>query len=261
MTTKDLTPTDAPDPGRVVVLSTRNDYPVLSNREVADSLIEAITENVGGGLAPSDLSRWKGAGPGLEQFVNVDTGEVRPSIEGVLVGWAKSRSYWESPDAMTGTPPNCASIDALTGVGVRWQGDPQGAHTCLACPLSQFESAAKGSGQACKEFRQLLLLEPGHSLPTLIRVPPTSIKTFTRYMTAGLVTYGLPYFRVVTRISLKATKTEAGMDVAVYQFEPIAELPADMLTAARGVKRALAAGWVPTPVGIDAGPTGDPEPF
>lgn len=235
-----------------------SEYPALAG--YAD-LVESITANASGALNAGDLTRYKTVS-GVDKFINVDTGEVVDTLTGIIVSWTPSRSYWPGDDAVDGTPPACSSTDGKIGIGVRFAGDSDGSHNCASCPMAQFGSStkAKSEGQACKEFRQVLLLEPGRYLPTLLRIPPTSLKPFSKYM-VSLISINKPFFTVLTRIGLKVEESASGYKVAIMQFTGLDSLDEPSVNGARSIRGALS-GFTPAAIGSapsDVG--GDEEPF
>ncbi len=64
----------------------------------------------------------------------------------------------------------------------------QGGLMCKACPFSKFGSVAdfglNGRGQACNELRRLLLWNPSITIPTVVTLPPTSIREWDGYMSS-----------------------------------------------------------------------------
>jgi hypothetical protein len=106
--------------------------------------------------------------------------------------------------------PDCRSSDSIVGIG-----DPGG--DCYSCPLAQFGSAPRGTGQACKQVRQMLVVRAEQVLPDLIPVPPTSIQNSKDYL-LKLTAARLPYWGVITRFRLERTTNEAGIAYAKITF-------------------------------------------
>jgi len=104
------------------------------------------------------------------------------------------------------------SRDGIVGVG-----DPGG--LCHTCPFAKFGSTSKGSGkgQACKQIRQLLLLQEDQILPSLITVPPSSLGPVRQYFIA-LLSRLIPHWGVVTKISLEKATNDAGIAYARMVF-------------------------------------------
>lgn len=82
---------------------------------------------------------------------------------------------------------------------------------CGECWNSQFETAGKGLGQACRERRQIFLLQEDSILPLFISAPPTSLKPFSDFF-MRLATKGKFFNRVVIKITLNKTKNKGGVE-------------------------------------------------
>jgi hypothetical protein len=211
--------TEKDDPGTALTAAAAQPeivepYPLLRPGYVS-GLLEVLRDNVGqAGIQTLDLPRIKvPAGGSLMWMISTLEGEESArTIEGVILAWRTGRLYWKRALGEGGgrQPPDCISRDGFVGVG-----DPGGA--CAQCPYARFGSAAKGKGQACKQIRQLLLVRPDEVLPCLLTVPPTSLKPAQQYFMA-LLARAIPYWSVVTKISLERAKNEDGIDYARMSF-------------------------------------------
>ncbi len=199
----------------------------------------AINENVGtGGITEFDFDRTKiPAGGGLAFNVTTLEGESpEKSIAGVIVLATDARAYWKvSLDQNGGrgnTPPDCSSREGTTGVG-----DPGG--LCMKCRLAEFGSDPKsGRGQACKAIRQLFILRGESLLPTVLALPPTSLKAAKQYM-LRLAGQGLPYWAVATRISLETAQNAGGIKYSRAVFTFAGMLPAEQREKAKSYSEML----------------------
>jgi len=114
-----------------------DNYRALTMSE--ESVKEVLATNLKGQkIDEFGLTRIRVPGSG-GKFWNVPTlegDEPKAEITGVIVTFQDHRTYWEKSFAETGggSPPDCSSKDAVTGVG-----SPGG--NCYECPLSQFGSA------------------------------------------------------------------------------------------------------------------------
>lgn len=181
---------------------------ILAFHTDLEAINAALSTNIGsGGLSEFDLPRIKmPAGGGLQWVVPTLEGEaMEPAIEGVIVLARDTRAYYSQPISETGgnQPPDCWSADGVTG-----SGKPGGA--CLACPLARYGSAPGGRGQACKQIKQLFVLRGSLLLPEVVTLPPTSLKPARHYL-LKLTSQGVPYYAVVTRLSLERTKNSQGI--------------------------------------------------
>jgi hypothetical protein len=122
------------------------------------------------------------------------------------------------------TPPDCSSHDGDVGYG-----QPGG--DCFTCPLNQWASAEGGGGKACKEKRMLFLLRASDLLPIVIQAPSTSIQPIKKYL-LRLASQGLPYWSVLTSLSLEKGSNSAGIAfsrIAPKSAGPIPEEQRGML--------------------------------
>jgi len=189
----------------------------------ADELTSIVAENVGmGGLTQFDLTRVKiPAGGGVAWEVPTLGGSVSmKAIEGVIISHRMTRSYWESDYSGDKQPPDCSSEDGVIG-----SGSPGG--ECATCPLSQWVSDPKGGpGQACQQRRLLFVVLPDDLLPTVISVPPTSLKAMGQWM-LGLANKRLPFYGVVCRLELAKAKSSKGIEYSAIVPSVVGILGAD----------------------------------
>lgn len=190
------------------------DYAVL--QQDPSGLLETIQTNMGDEeISPFDLDAVKvpsGGGSAFE-VPTLDGVEPQKELSGVIVHHKVARAFWRQGIEEGGgnTPPDCSSDDGKVG-----HGDPGG--YCKTCPYSQFGSDAEGRGQACKQFRQLFLLPPDSYLPIVVTVPPTSLKNVKNYL-FRLTSKQIPYYTVVTRLSLEKQKNSQGIEYSVIRPE------------------------------------------
>lgn len=211
-----------------------SDYRVVTTP--MEQIQDVISANVGtDGITPFDLDRAKvptgGATtwsvPSLNGTDNVET------IEGVIVHWKDGRSYWkDSFEDNPGQPPDCTSADMITGFG-----EPGGA--CGQCPLAKFESARKGTGQACTQTRTLFVVRATDFLPLVISAPPMSLGNVKKYL-LRLASQAAPYYSVLTRIGLETTKNSTGVEVSRITLEAGGVLDDETAAAFKGYAEALA---------------------
>jgi len=173
--------------------------------------LEIMRANLGRELpTPADFTRIRvpaGGGTTWEiPSIDGDPESVK-SIEGIIVYIARRRAYWASAN-LTGDPPQCASNDCITGIG-----NPGGA--CDRCPFNQFGSASKGDGimgrgKACKESKLIFLLRANQTLPDIVIVPPGSLRAMKSFQ----LKIGVPYWSIVTRLSLEKVQNKDGITYA-----------------------------------------------
>jgi hypothetical protein len=178
-----------------------------------------IEENLGGeSINPFDLDRIKvPSGGGLAWSVPTLAGEeVAKAIEGVIVYWRSTRSYWNTKFTGESTPPTCQSPDGLTGVGA-----PGG--ECKECPLSKWGSGVNG-GQACKAARLLFVMQKNNILPIVVSVPPKSIAPVKMFF-RRLASNDVPYHACVTSLALMAAQNKKGLRYSQIVPSLVAPLP------------------------------------
>lgn len=208
-------------------------YPVLAGD--VQATMEVIRENLGGEqIGPNDLTRVKVPGSGATTWeVPTASGEQsQKELEGVIVFHKQARTYWaEGLEEGGGKPPDCWSDDAVTG-----HGEPGG--DCATCQFAQFGSDDKERGQACKLMRQLFILRPGQFLPTLVTVPPSSLKGARAYL-LGLASEGIPYYGVKTKLTLEKQKNQDGIAFAQINFLAGEKLDGDDKARVKGYVDAI----------------------
>ena len=150
-------------------------------------------------------------------------GEPTKEIQCVILHRQPVRAYWREVFSGEGNPPDCASLDNLTG-----HGDPGG--ECSTCPLNEWGSG-KDNSKACRQITRLFVLLPESQLPILLPLPPSSYKASQHY-TLGLAGMGRRYYGVVSAISLVKDRSQGGITYSKAAFRSVAPLDA---TAAAGI--------------------------
>ena len=218
-------------------------YPALQieGRDFKEALA-TIKENLGDHkLGALDLERVSiPAGGGKTWELPTLDGETKTATDwsGIIIAWRDVRVYWSQQFSGGGSPPDCSSDDAATG-----KGNPGG--PCGTCPFAEFGTATRqdgtaGRGQACKQIIQVFVLVPGSWLPTVLSVPPTSIKLVRRYLTR-LAAKALPYYGVVTSFGLDSDKSADG-----FKYSAVVPAVAKVLTGEeRARARAFAQQFAP----------------
>ena len=214
------TPTAAPE----------SEYPLMDSGEAIQNVLGLIDMNLGAqSFSALHLAPIKVPAGGARDFLveGAADADSRREIQAVIVAFRQTRAFWKR---MYGTgwggkkPPDCTSVNGFTGVG-----DPGG--ECLQCPYAQFGTAtnadgSRGAGQACKDMRQLLLVLPGQLLPHVLNLPPTSIRNFLQY-SLHLVSSGVPFWGVVTRLTLETASSAGGINYSRVRFQMVRRLEAE----------------------------------
>lgn len=199
------------------------------------AITEALKENLGGGISEFDLTRIKIPAGGATTFILPTLeGEVETkTVDAVIVFKRDVRTYWAKPLGQgEKAPPDCVSSDALVGIG-----NPGG--QCLACPLSRFGSQEGKAGQACRQGIQAFLLRGDSQIPEVFQIPPTSIKAARGYF-LKLTGQGIPYYAVISRITLERAKNPQGIDYSEARFAFIRKLTAEETKGSVAFNRLMA---------------------
>lgn len=167
-------------------------------------LKEVLQENLGGeAISAFELDRVKvpSGGGATWEVPTLEGVEDAKAIEGVVIYFKNQNAYWKEKYDGQNNPPDCVSNDGMVGIGT-----PGG--DCAVCPLNAFGS--EGKGKACKNMRTLFILREGDVLPLVLTLPPTSLKDARKYF-LRLASKGIPYYGVITEITLDKDKNENGI--------------------------------------------------
>lgn len=170
---------------------------------------EAIAEIGADDISVFNLTRVKVPSSGATTW-EVPSLEPTKTLDAVIIAAQTARQYYEKAagdeGTVSGTPPDCASADGVTG-----HGSPGGA--CATCPLAAF-------GGGCKKRKHCLLLIEGSILPVFLNLPPGSLGNLRDYQLQELVGRqgGKRLVQVVTRIGLEATKNPQGQPYSKATF-------------------------------------------
>lgn len=194
-----------------------------------DESTAALHANLAAGeqLSLADIPRAKVAPGGVPQFVLDDPVEDEPgtakTIMGRVMAWTQRRALWPSRNEAGDqgeleSTPICYSHDGITGNGDPLNtGAPGTGYECAKCPHSQWSSAARGKGQACK-LSALLLLQDAQAEPSDSSYPllamtlaPTSLKPW-RTIRTGLTTRNLPLYAVTLAAKVEQVKVSGSKD-------------------------------------------------
>jgi hypothetical protein len=214
-------------------------YPVLAE-EGGPAILNEVLE---AGADQWKFTRLKiPAGGGTTWEFNTVAGTQKAdALHGVIAYHrGKQLSWWREgfEDSGGGTPPDCASADAITGNGDNGTGI--GTHKCKDCPHFAWGSDRKGGrGKDCRETIQIFLFREGSHLPNLLVVPPTSINAVISYATL-LGEAGMYPGQVVTEFTLERDKNPQGIAYSKLKLKPIAQLPPDEAERMRQVRGMLA---------------------
>lgn len=201
-----------------------------------EELAEIVRENIGvTGMSHLDLDRVRvpAAGGTTWSVPTLDGESLEKVLRGVMVYQTVARAYWESSfEDGGGSPPSCYSNDGQTG-----QGMPGG--DCASCKYNQWGSDRRGGqGKACRELRLLFLMQEQNLLPAVVVLPPTSVKLAHQFL-IRLASRGVPYYGVVTEITLEKEKSKSGISYAKAKFQVGGRLNQEQTAKMRAYKTAL----------------------
>jgi hypothetical protein len=166
----------------------RLSYPaIVPDEDTIEMLSEALE---GIELTPQDLPRVRVPSGGSLLWKTVVNGKeaALDEIEGIMAHVQKQRLFWSNPEP-SNSAPDCLSSDNVRpepgGMyapdGERAAQNPSG--LCAKCPMSAKNSDLKGGkGSACKEQRLVFIGQKGKMLPTVVVVPPSSIKSLQSFI-------------------------------------------------------------------------------
>ncbi len=124
---------------------------------------------------------------------NPEEPEIKKEFTAVILYHHPIRAYFKGKYDGSVNPPDCGSLDAVTGYG-----DPGG--DCANCIYNEY-GTAENNAKACKERRRLYLLREGELFPVMLSLPPSSLKELSRYL-MRLLSKGHKSYEVVTKFSL-----------------------------------------------------------
>jgi len=212
--------TKATDSTALATIDTSKFALALPTRE---EIAEIFQENMEG--IPFQCERVKiPSGGGVAWEITDDDGNTDTTKEllGVIIDHHPANGYWKEKFSGKNQPPDCSSMDGVTGTGININGAVY--KNCATCPLNQFGSDPDGgAGKACKNMHRVYLLREGTVFPLLITLPPTSlaaIKDYVRRLTNKLKRLS----GVVTRITLEKDKNEGGIQYSKAVFSKAGEL-------------------------------------
>lgn len=200
------------------------EFPLTPTDGDGPDMMSLVRDNLGEDtLSPFDLERITIPPQGATTW-QLEDSETK-SIEGVIIKWQKSRSYWAEAISGQGTPPDCISVDMLYGHYSDEDGAPV-TQECITCPMNQFGTGVNGTGKACKEAQHVFLLRHGSILPSVLQVSPSNLKGFTKYR-ARLTGKRKSVNSVVTEFTLRKQTSKSGFSYSEVVYKDAADLSAE----------------------------------
>lgn len=206
------------------------------------SFKDIITENLGGSaFSVYDLDTIKvpTAGGTNWEIPTLEGSESAKTLEGVIVGKRTVRSFFNKPFDGSGEPPLCASQDGEIGYGDPLEKGVSERRACASCPMNQWGSDPKGGkGKACTEKMMLFMLRETEMLPSVVVVPPSSLKVMSKYF-LRLAGKGRVYHSVITSLALAKVKNATGIAYAEVVPSVAGELSAQECAATKSYHESL----------------------
>jgi hypothetical protein len=148
-----------------------------------------------------------------------DSPDIVKEIVGVIVDHHPVNGYWQDKYAGGKQPPDCSSMDGITGYTRAGE-----IAQCTECPFNAWGSG-DGNSKACKNMHRIYIQRSGESLPLLLTLPPTSIRNFSDYIVKRLLSKGRKSSTVITKISLRKEQSKDNIQYSQAQFAVSSELP------------------------------------
>lgn len=129
--------------------------------------------------------------------------------------------------------------------------DPQH-DVCQGCPKNEWGSADKGKGKACQNRLRLMLVPAGRYIPrpkskdldldlftdaehfqeadpVFLKLPPTSVEEYAKYVSQLSAAHGLPPHGVITCVAVVPETRKGRNNLHRITFEMIERVPDDLL--------------------------------
>lgn len=220
----------------------------------AEEFLDILEENTGSRqIDVGSLPVWRFPRAAGEEWIYEDeTGgrQREPKLTGVVLAQRAERVLFKEKYDGGGAPPDCRSNDGETGTPltddddrpINFFYDPDGREVryggdCASCPLSAWESKQlidptyKGNGQACAEYRFMVIQRPDQPTPEGVRLPPSALRTW--------LAFGKQVSRARTRLSTVVISLglflPKGKDTAELVVEPVAYIDREVASKLRAI--------------------------
>lgn len=234
---------EAPASSGALQLVDASAYPLVAGSDSADVL--AAMSDIG--IKVWDLPKMKVPSGGSVAFEVSRLGQTEYLKERdvIILAVRGNQKAWhrEHYEDVGGKPPDCYSTDGLTGMGNRSIDvlvPDNGPHDCAKCPWGQFGSKrgkdGARDGKDCQDYALLLVATPDGRLPTVIKVPPSSLRAMKRYQ-MDLIDAGKRREHIVTRISLQ--RVDATPPYAEMTFSFSGDLPTEVRSQTEKLRKVL----------------------
>lgn len=138
--------------------------------------------------------------------------DIGKELDVIVVASSFERTFYEDeydPDVIV--PPTCFAQSVAGDDMVPHENVPEPVSAdCASCPNAEYGSARLGKGQACKTYRKLMMVpansdDYASSELAMLRVPPASLKFYSRYI-QGVAASGRPPWSVITTVKVVPQK-------------------------------------------------------
>jgi len=209
-------------------------FPVLSGD--ATAIKEVMAENFEDGFDDPFVLETITVPEGKGTVWTREDGESSPVLQGIIINKLTVRGWWQNTDTIDNSPPDCSSFGGK--YGVMTTGDEPKVIRCITCPKNQWGTGPKGKGKACAEKRWLFVLLRNELLPSILSVPPSSLKMFQKYMRL-LTSKAIPYWTVVTEFGIQKEKNADGQPYSQIVFKNIGSLPEDKIAGIKAYRESF----------------------
>ena len=251
----ELAKADALNPNTALAVLSTVKFDELSIEE--QMIQEILKEDEEDNSSDLELLRIKLPTGTSNKFEMGDPSQEQETFSAVVLLVQPTRGYW--PKRGQGDPPLCSSSNGITGK-VRQDPDQEAmeaardakpvrhplfkaekpAYECATCTLNEWESAHEhmggGRGKACKEMRRALIYIDGWKMPSLLSLPPTSIKPWRVYV-SRLQNAKSYYFAVRSEFKLESKTAATGDKYSAIQVMDTARLSPEELAAVRIIRK------------------------
>lgn len=183
-----------------------NDY--VANMNFTNSLLEELA-GLNSGFDRIKLPAGGGINFEIPNLENADEPIAVKEFSAVILHHHPLFTYYKSKYNGSNNPPDCCSVDGITGVGTPGV-------KCASCELNDFGSGENGS-KACKNKHRLYLLREKEIFPIVLILPASSIQELSKYI-RRLLSTGRKSDSVVTKLTLKKAVNKTGISFARVHF-------------------------------------------
>lgn len=142
-----------------------------------------------------------------DKTFRIDGENAGSTLHVIMLARGVERVYRDPEDDYT-QPVCCFAVSTGDGRGMaphERSPSPQ-SDACDHCRWNLYNTANKGRGKKCKEYRRIALLTPGDKTVRLLRLPPTSLAPFRNYRVRLRTKRGLEMHQAITRLGFRPSR-------------------------------------------------------